>query len=86
MRDNLDDKVIAMFKNLSQEAQNALVVAAIGGAAAGAMSEYVIYRRSMYSQISTWFSNQWGEVLMFAITGALVASSVVYVLVVLRRA
>ncbi len=43
------------------------------------------YRRSYSSSLGYWLSNSWDEALFFAVGGALIASAVVYVLMVALR-
>ena len=74
-----------LFKNLSQEARNALAVAAIGGVAAGLITDYMEYRRSHSPSLGYWLAYFWDDALFYAVCGSLIASAVVYELMVALR-
>jgi hypothetical protein len=69
MKDKPQNPIGGLFKNLNQDARNALAVAAIGGAAAGVITDYMAYRRSYSSSLGYWLSNSWDEAVFFAICG-----------------
>ena len=80
----IPNPIEGLFKNLNQDARNALAVAAIGGAAAGFALSYATDIKH-FNGFDSWLSYHWDEALFSAASGALIASAVVYVLMIALR-
>lgn len=75
-----------MFRSVSEDGRNALKVAAAGGATAGLAVGYTMFWSRYQASVAYWIFENWGDALFYALGGALIASAIVYVLIVIRGA